>query len=141
MARPGLEPGICGSNRFQSVPAVPLRSRARARSTHRTDLSVPRWYHSRLSAQVVGAKTTPGATVLDLQLAAAYGECRYAGLAQDAPQPDPVQRAMERLRPGERVRRAAIKDLITLGVVHGVLVGGLGEQIARYYSVDLAPPL
>jgi hypothetical protein len=79
MARPGLEPGICGSNRFQSVPAVPLRSRARARSTHRTDLSVPRWYHSRLSAQVVGAKTTPGATVLDLQLAAAYGECRYAG--------------------------------------------------------------
>jgi hypothetical protein len=90
---------------------------------------------------VVGAKTTPGATVLDLQLAAAYGECRYAGLAQDAPQPDPVQRAMERLRPGERVRRAAIKDLITLGVVHGVLVGGLGEQIARYYSVDLAPPL
>ncbi|HEX4345882.1 MAG TPA: hypothetical protein VHZ31_09995 [Solirubrobacteraceae bacterium] len=52
-----------------------------------------------------------------------------------------VNAAMERLRAAERERRAAIDDLIRLGVVRSrVLVGDLGEQIAAtYYGVDLAP--
>ncbi len=49
--------------------------------------------------------------------------------------------AMERLRHAERERRAAIEDLMALGVVRSrVLVGDLGEQIAAdYYGVELAP--
>lgn len=48
---------------------------------------------------------------------------------------------MERLRAAERERRAAIEELMRLGVVRSrVLVGDLGEQIAaRYYGVELAP--
>jgi len=48
---------------------------------------------------------------------------------------------MERLRAAERAQRAAIENLIGLGVVRSrVLVGDLGEQIAaRYYGVELAP--
>jgi hypothetical protein len=60
---------------------------------------------------------------------------------QDADNADDVQRALARLRAAERDRRAAIEDLIRLGVVRSrVLVGDLGEQIAaRYYGVELAP--
>lgn len=52
-----------------------------------------------------------------------------------------VERAMERLRAAERERRAAIEDLMHLGVVRSrVLVGDLGEQLAaNYYGVKLAP--
>jgi hypothetical protein len=52
-----------------------------------------------------------------------------------------IDRAMERLRAAERERRAAIEELMRLGVVRSyVLVGDLGEQIAaRYYGVELAP--
>lgn len=47
---------------------------------------------------------------------------------------------MERLRRAERERRAAIEDLIRLGVIRSrVLVGDLGEQIAAdFYGVELA---
>jgi hypothetical protein len=52
-----------------------------------------------------------------------------------------VQLAMERLRAAERERRAAIEELIRLGVVRNrVLVGDLGEQLAaKFYGVELAP--
>ena len=52
-----------------------------------------------------------------------------------------IDRAMERLRGAERERRAAIEELIRLGVVRSrVLVGDLGERVAAdYYGVDLAP--
>lgn len=55
---------------------------------------------------------------------------------------DPIQRAMQRLRAAERERRAAVEELVDLGVVRShVLVGDLGEAIAaRYYGVELAPP-
>jgi hypothetical protein len=54
---------------------------------------------------------------------------------------DDVQQAMKRLRAAERERRAAIEELIGLGVVRSrVLVGDLGEQLAaRYYGVELPP--
>lgn len=53
-----------------------------------------------------------------------------------------IDRAMERLRAVERERRAAIDDLIRLGVVRSrVFVGDLGEQLAAlHYGVELAPP-
>lgn len=53
-----------------------------------------------------------------------------------------VERAMQRLRAGERERRAAVEELQKLGVVRShVLVGDLGEAIAaRWYGVELAPP-
>jgi hypothetical protein len=54
---------------------------------------------------------------------------------------DEVERAMGRLRAAERERRAAIEELVRLGVVRSrVFVGDLGEQIAAaYYGVELAP--
>jgi hypothetical protein len=50
--------------------------------------------------------------------------------------------AMARLRAAERERRAAIDELIRLGVIRShTLVGDLGELIAaRYYCVDLPSP-
>lgn len=52
-----------------------------------------------------------------------------------------AEQALERLRAAERARRAAIEDLIRLGVIRShVLVGDLGERLAaRYYDVELAP--
>lgn len=52
-----------------------------------------------------------------------------------------IDQAMQRLRDAERERRAAIEDLMRLGVVRSrALVGDLGERIAAdYYGVELAP--
>lgn len=52
-----------------------------------------------------------------------------------------IDDAMDRLRAAERERRAAIAELIRLGVVRSyVFVGDIGERLAaRYYGVELPP--
>lgn len=52
-----------------------------------------------------------------------------------------IDEAMKRLRAAERARRAAIEELIGLGVVRShVLVGDIGERIAaERYGVPLQP--
>ena len=52
-----------------------------------------------------------------------------------------VERAIERLQAAARAHRAAVGELMRLGVVRSrTLVGDLGEALAaRFYGVDLAP--
>jgi hypothetical protein len=53
-----------------------------------------------------------------------------------------VMAAMLRLRDAARAHRAAVEEVIELGIVRSrTLVGDLGEALAaRYYGVELEPP-